>query len=172
MGLFDFLKNIGKKVPDEAAMAAGLQKSVEGMGLDIIGLHVAFDDGLATIRGEAGTQKDLELARLVVGNHQGVQKVNDDGLKLRAQTVASAPTSTAAVSPGVGGVVSAASGATAARMYTVKSGDTLSKIARETLGEANRYSAIFEANKPMIKDPDEIYPGQVLRIPAGSEARV
>jgi nucleoid-associated protein YgaU len=51
------------------------------------------------------------------------------------------------------------------RTYTVKKGDTLSAIAKETLGNANRYQLIFEANKPMLKDPDKIYPGQVLRIP-------
>jgi nucleoid-associated protein YgaU len=51
------------------------------------------------------------------------------------------------------------------QFYTVQSGDNLSKIAKQFYGDANRYSAIFEANQPMLKDPDEIYPGQVLRIP-------
>ena len=50
-------------------------------------------------------------------------------------------------------------------MYEVKSGDTLSKIAREFYGDAMKYPAIFEANKPLLSDPDKIYPGQVLRIP-------
>ena len=49
--------------------------------------------------------------------------------------------------------------------HTVKKGDTLSAIAKKTLGNANRYNEIFEANKPMLKHPDKIYPGQVLRIP-------
>jgi nucleoid-associated protein YgaU len=49
--------------------------------------------------------------------------------------------------------------------YTVQSGDTLSKIAKEHYGDAMKYPVIFEANKPMLKDPDKIYPGQVLRIP-------
>ena len=53
-----------------------------------------------------------------------------------------------------------------ATMYTVKSGDSLSKIAKEFYGDAMRYPEIFEANKPMLKDPNKIYPGQVLRIPA------
>ena len=44
-------------------------------------------------------------------------------------------------------------------------GDTLSKISKEFYGEANKYNQIFEANKPMLSDPDKIYPGQVLRIP-------
>ena len=52
------------------------------------------------------------------------------------------------------------------KTYTVKSGDTLSKIAKETLGNANDYMAIFNANKDQLTDPDKIKPGQVLKIPA------
>jgi LysM repeat protein len=51
------------------------------------------------------------------------------------------------------------------RTYTVKSGDTLSKIAKETLGDANAYMDIFNVNKDQLKDPDKIQPGQVLKIP-------
>jgi len=66
---------------------------------------------------------------------------------------------------------SATAGATSAAgsagsTYTVKSGDTLSKIAKETLGEAGKYMAIFNANKDQLTDPDKIKPGQVLKIPA------
>ena len=49
--------------------------------------------------------------------------------------------------------------------YTVKSGDTLSKIAQEFFGDANAYMAIFNANRDLLKDPDKIHPGQVLKIP-------
>ena len=58
-------------------------------------------------------------------------------------------------------------GATAAagKTYTVKAGDTLSKIAKEHLGNAGAYMKIFEANKDQLSDPDKIKPGQVLRIP-------
>lgn len=52
--------------------------------------------------------------------------------------------------------------------HTVEAGDNLSAIAKKTLGSANRYMEIFEANKPMLSDPDKIYPGQVLRIPQGT----
>jgi len=52
-----------------------------------------------------------------------------------------------------------------AKYHTVVKGDTLSKIAKEQYGDANAYMRIFEANKPMLKDPDKIYPGQLLRIP-------
>ena len=52
--------------------------------------------------------------------------------------------------------------------YTVKSGDTLSKIAKQHLGDANAYMKIFEANKDQLSDPDKIKPGQVLKIPSAS----
>jgi nucleoid-associated protein YgaU len=53
-----------------------------------------------------------------------------------------------------------------AQYYTVVSGDTLSKIAKQHYGNANEYNRIFEANQPLLKHPDKIYPGQMLRIPA------
>ena len=52
-----------------------------------------------------------------------------------------------------------------AATYTVKSGDTLSKIAKDQLGDANAYMKIFDANKDQLSDPDKIKPGQVLKIP-------
>jgi nucleoid-associated protein YgaU len=69
-----------------------------------------------------------------------------------------APASSAAAAP------AAASGA--ASTYTVKAGDTLSKIAKELLGNASAYTQIFEANRDQLSDPDKIKPGQVLKIPA------
>jgi nucleoid-associated protein YgaU len=61
-------------------------------------------------------------------------------------------------------------GAAAAQQqtYTVKPGDTLSKIAKEHLGNANAYMDIFNANKDQLSDPDKIKPGQVLKIPQHS----
>jgi nucleoid-associated protein YgaU len=49
--------------------------------------------------------------------------------------------------------------------YTVKPGDTLSKIAKEHLGNANAYMDIFNANRDQLSDPDKIQPGQVLKLP-------
>jgi len=51
------------------------------------------------------------------------------------------------------------------RTYTVKAGDSLSKIAKEELGDANAYTRIFEANRDQLDDPNKIKPGQVLKIP-------
>ena len=54
----------------------------------------------------------------------------------------------------------------ASQTYTVKAGDSLSKIAKELFGDANAYNKIFEANRDQLSDPDKIKPGQVLKIPA------
>jgi LysM repeat protein len=59
-----------------------------------------------------------------------------------------------------------AAASTSASTYTVKSGDTLSKIAKEHLGNANAYMKIFDINKDQLSDPDKIKPGQVLKLPA------
>ena len=54
---------------------------------------------------------------------------------------------------------------TATKVYVVKSGDSLSKIAKNEYGNANDWKRIFEANKDILKDPDKIFPGQKLKIP-------
>ena|SRR5687768_6489389 len=71
-----------------------------------------------------------------------------------------------AAGSGGGSAPSRSGVAVAARTYTVKAGDTLSKIAKEHLGNANEYMKIFEANRDQLSDPDKIKPGQVLKIPA------
>src|SRR5262245_30281216 len=58
-----------------------------------------------------------------------------------------------------------AAAASPANTYTVRSGDTLSKIAKDHLGSAGAYMKIFELNKDQLADPDHIKPGQVLRLP-------
>ncbi len=176
MGLFDFIKDIGHKGKD--ADNSGVQQELTNLvnkaGLSIQNFQLQYEKGLATISGVTTTQKDLELVRLMVGNHRAVEKVNDDGLRVAAyapgqsvpqKPLVLAPNQNPAASAGASGS-SAESPEQPAMMVTVKKGDTLSKIAQEHLGKANLYHQIFEANRPMLKDPDEIFPGQVLRIPA------
>ena len=83
--------------------------------------------------------KDFKKIILMVGNTQGVGQVDD-------RLVVGKPEPEAV-------------------MYTVRRGDTLSKIAKEHYGDARKYPVIFEANRPMLTHPDKIYPGQMLRIP-------
>lgn len=63
------------------------------------------------------------------------------------------------------GSSSTAPSAAGARTYTVAAGDSLSKIAKKLLGNANRWPEIHRVNKDVIKNPDLIHPGQVLKIP-------
>lgn len=163
MGMFDFIKNAGEKIfkPGEARAEDAIIKHIGSYGLDISGLKVEVDGSTATIEGEAKDVTTREKAVLVAGNIEGVDKVDD------RMTVASSGADFSAVTGGSSAVVGAGgTGEWSSRTYTVEKGDTLSKIAKEMYGDANKYQVIFEANKPMLKDPDKIYPGQVLRIPA------
>ncbi len=69
------------------------------------------------------------------------------------------------VNPAAAQKATGTSGPAGTKTYTVKAGDTLSKIAKEHLGDANAYMEIFNANKDQLSDPDKIKPGQVLTIP-------
>ena len=102
-----------------------------------------FNEGKVTLQGEAKSLAAKEKAALIAGNVKGVESVNDDRLNVAG---APAPASTT-------------------RYYKIQSGDSLSKIAKEFYGDANRHNDIFEANREVIKDPNLIYPGQQIRIP-------
>lgn len=124
-----------------AAAADAIQAYIEGQQLKATGLTVAFDTstGTATVYGIADNQATKEKIVLCCGNVQGVEAVNDQMTVDQSQPEA--------------------------QYYTVVKGDTLSKISKQYYGDPNKYTAIFEANKPMLKSPDLIYPGQMLRIP-------
>lgn len=143
MGIFDFVKDVGAMVgigSAEAAPAAeDLKKEVEKHGLDAKDLKIEVDGDKVTVGGDVADQATKEKLIVAMGNVKGVAQV-DESLK-------------------------AAAPEPEATMYTVKSGDTLSGIAKSHYGDAMKYPTIFEANKPMLTDPDKIYPGQMLRIP-------
>jgi len=157
MGLIDFVRDAGERIfhrkereeREEQKMAEQLSAVVTKLGLEIDGLTIGFDDGKATVRGTAPTQALREKIVLVLGNTQGVAQVDD---QIRVVPPAPLPEPEP---PAV--------------FYTVKSGDSLSKIAKTHYGDAMKYPLIFEANTPMLKDPNKIYPGQVLRIPPLAE---
>jgi nucleoid-associated protein YgaU len=149
MGLWDFVKSAGKSLGIGSAEAAetaappapeALKKEVEDLGLKSEGLDIAIDGDTVKVSGRAPTQEEKEKIILAVGNVAGVAKVEE---KLETPEPAAEPV-----------------------FHTVVKGDNLWKISANTLGKGTRYMEIFEANKPMLKDPDKIYPGQVLRIPA------
>jgi len=165
MGLLDFVKDAGEKLfgtgkakatmQEAAAAPADAQKSaaanaaagdaildyIKAQNLSATGLTVTFDGASATasVFGVAPDQATKEKIVLCCGNVAGVAQVKD--------------------------MMSVDRSAPEATYYTVVSGDNLSKIAKAQYGDANKYMKIFEANTPMLKHPDKIYPGQVLRIP-------
>ena len=161
MSLISFIKEAGEKLfnlgkADADAVAAATpadlaalnQKAADAIlayiktqRLDAQNLAIAYDGAsmTVTVSGAAADQATREKIVLCCGNVSSVEKVND---QMTVNTVSET-----------------------SRFYTVKSGDTLSKISKEMYGDANKYTAIFEANQPMLKDPDRIYPGQNLRIP-------
>ncbi len=166
MGMFSFIKEAGeklfgsKKVEDAAAAAAAdpaqkptldelnafaaasIKTYIESQNLGASNLAVSFDgtSGAVGVTGEAPTQEAVEKVTLCCGNVGGVTDVEN--------------------------MMTAADGGNESQYHDVARGDTLSAIAKEYYGNANKYMAIFEANKPMLSHPDKIYPGQKLRIPA------
>ena len=137
----------GAAAPDMAALnataGAAIEKYIGSQKLEADGLNVAYDGATqtVTVSGVAPDQATKEKIVLCCGNVAAVSKVND----MLTVAAPAEPESTYRV---------------------VKAGDTLSKIAKEAYGDANAYPKIFEANKPMLSDPNKIYPGQMLRIPA------
>jgi len=162
MGLFDFVKEAGEKLfgsKEEAApsappagvsseearkavdrrRAAALVTFIEKMGLKVDDLSVRVDGETAKVSGKVASQELREKIVLAVGNVAGIARVDDQLTVEKAEPEAT--------------------------FYTVVRGDTLSKIAKAHYGNAMKYPVIFEANRPLLQDPDKIYPGQVLRIP-------
>ena len=148
MGLLDFIKDKGKDLfgGNEDNAAATIQKEIKrALGDNVDPIGVRYDNGRVILQGQAKSQAAKEKATLIAGNVKGVSHVDDDGIKVAGQQAASTARST---------------------YYTIQSGDTLSKIAKEKYGDAQAYTRIFDANREVIEDPDKIYPGQQIRIPA------
>ena len=165
MGLLSFIKEAGEKLfskgeakaaiaeaqADPAAEAKAKAASdaaadaivtyIHAMNLDATGLTVTFDaaKGVVTVYGVAPDQDTKEKIVLCCGNVAGVTAVND--------------------------MMSVDKGGSAAKYYTVVSGDTLSKISKQHYGNANDYMKIFEANRDKLSDPNKIQVGQELVIP-------
>ena len=168
MGLFSFVKSIGEKIGGGKIDAASLSAHVKALGLPVekLLLSVSEDHETVDVFGYAADLAVKEKLILAIGNMQGVAKVNDH-IRIGAPPE---PTQIMPVPKTVAEAVAAEPSAIevppTSAFYTVENGDTLSKIAKQYYGNANAYNAIFEANQPMLKHPDKIFPGQVLRIPA------
>ena len=124
----------------KAAQAIATYINTQNLGVS--DLQVQFDgsQGKVTVQGTAPTQAAKEKVTLCCGNVANVQSVDN--------------------------LMTVTNPEPEAQYHDVVRGDTLSAISKKYYGDANKYNAIFEANKPMLTSPDKIYPGQKLRIPA------
>lgn len=152
MGLLSFIKGAGEKLfgsSDAKASetnVAAIKKYIESQGLSTQGLEITFDPAKDTVKisGKVPDQATKEKLLLCCGNVNGVANVEDN--------------------------LTVTNPAGESQYYTVESGDTLSKISQRYYGDAQKYNDIFEANRPMLSNPDKIYPGQKLRIPPQKSA--
>lgn len=159
MAIWDFVKNAGKSVfgkaeaatpsaptpsapaqsDDTARKVAALKAELRALKLDSDDVHLTLKGDTVKVESRGADRATMEKLILAVGNIEGIASVDAD---LPEEATQKAPV-----------------------FHTVQKGETLSAIAKEYLGSANKYHAIFEANRPMLSDPDKIYPGQTLRIP-------
>jgi nucleoid-associated protein YgaU len=147
MGLFDFIRDLGKKVMP-GREAEEIQADITKLlGNRVENLSVKYDDGAVTLGGQVDTQATKEKVVLLAGNVKGVEKVNDAGLTVKPSPEPEGPPEPEFT------------------FYTIVSGDSLSKIAKRYYGDAMKWKTLFEENKEIIQNPDLIYPGQVIRVP-------
>lgn len=142
MGLFDFVRDIGRKIFTKDSDANDkIKAEIEASLKGVEGLTVDYDpaSGMVTLGGKASDPVALQKAILIAGNTMGVSNVSATGMNISAEDDT--------------------------QYYIIKSGDTLSAIAQHFYKDANKYPKIFEANREVIKDANLIFPGQKIRIP-------
>jgi len=157
MSLISFLKNAGEKLfgksaaSTDADKAAAILAHIKSYGFNTSDIQAQVSGEQVILSGRVDTIANKNKILVAAGNVEGISKVEDRLAVLPpAGSISATPVEEAEPEK---------------QFYTVVSGDTLSKIARHVYGDANKYPVIFEANTPMLKSPDRIYPGQVLVIP-------
>lgn len=166
MGIFDFIKSAGKKLGigggDDAPDADAVKKELDSHKLGTGKVDVKVKGDKVVLSGVVEDQSIFEKAIVAVGNTLGISKVEATELK-----VVIPDSGLSLASADMTALVKASTPAKTPRFHTVEKGDNLWKVAEAAYGKGKgaQYKAIFEANRPMLSDPDKIYPGQVLRIP-------
>jgi len=164
MGFFDFIADAGANLfkgdEPEKEITKPIIVHIKDAGVMTDNLKVKFRAGAVTLSGYVPNQEQKEKAVLVAGNIAGVVSVQDNSILGNPPADA-----VAQEAEEVKAAEEASNTKPSFKTYTVKSGDTLGKISKEMYGKSSLYNKIFEANTPMLKDADHIYPGQVLKIP-------
>ena len=175
MSLFGFVKNIGKSLfGQEAEAAESIQGHIEANNPGVKNLDVQFEDGIVTLCADCESATALQKMILMAGNVKGVEDVRVGQISITpsesATPAASTETPVEAVeeitaTPVASSEIEAVLEQANVEYYIIKSGDSLSKIAKKYYGNAMEYPRLFEENREVIEDPDLIYPGQKIRIP-------
>ena len=168
MGIFDSIKNAFSKSEPAPDITVAPSKLLSDAGLDPSGLKFNFGAGSITVSGKIAAESERKKILDVLAGIKGVATVQDNLVvaapaptQQQAQQQAPRPTAPrSATEP-----AQAPEAAGKARTYTVVSGDTLWRIAERMYGNGSHYMKIFEANTGVLKDPDQIFPGQKLVIP-------
>lgn len=158
------------------ARVAALEAEVKRLGLGSGDVHLRLRGDTVIVESKGADRETMEKLILAVGNIKGIAHVEADLPDIPAAQQPAAPEPEApkaqppradspTAKPAAGKAPAPKPAAPQPVFHTVARGETLSAIARTYLGNANKYPVIFEANRPMLSDPDKIYPGQVLRIP-------
>ncbi|WP_372948918.1 peptidoglycan-binding protein LysM [Mariniphaga sp.] len=154
MGLISFIKGAGSKLfkkseaekePDKGAV---ILNHIKSFGFQTENLQAIVKDETVILTGKVETVANKNRIVVAAGNVEGISEVEDMMSVMESKTEKQAKPQEPEK-----------------QFYTVVSGDSLSKIALRVYGNANKYPVIFDANTPMLKHPDKIYPGQVLVIP-------
>ena len=146
MGLFDFIRDLGKKVMP-GREAEEIQADITKLlGDRVENLSVAYSGGTVKLGGQVDSQATKEKVVLLAGNVKSVEKVDDVGLNVKPAAVAPKEPEPEFT------------------FYTIVSGDSLWKIAAKFYGNGAKWNTLFEENKDVIQNPDLIYPGQVIRV--------
>jgi len=143
MGFFDFVKDAGKKLLGHGDDNEAIHKEISSNSqtMPINDLDVVVDGDTVILKGKAKTTADKVKAALIAGNVEGISKVDAENLEVDEPSV-------------IDDI-----------FYEIQKGDTLWRVAEIYYKDGSRYPEIFEANLEVIKDPDKIYPGQMIRIP-------
>jgi nucleoid-associated protein YgaU len=128
------------------ASQADVGQALQGAGVNVFNLKVKDIGTMTAVYGSVASEDDKRKAEQAIESRVG---------KISNHIEVQGGTATTGGTGGTGG----------GRSYTVKKGDTLSRIAKETYGDASQWKKIHAANTALIKDPDKIQPGWTLQLP-------
>lgn len=166
MGIFESIKSaFGGKAEADTDVVVGPSQILRDAGCDPSGLKFGFSPGTITVSGEITDEADRQKILDALASMPEISTVQDN-LTVSTSTP-DTPPATPEIEVAAG--TSAAKDQGVSRTYTVQSGDTLWKIAQDMYGNGSKYMMIFEANTDLLKDPDQIFPGQELVIPDAGE---